>query len=77
MSFSFFFLFSFFFYLNLVRSSSKQQNLEIYFLCKVVKLQKQFCLPKIFGATLPEPPQNGVQNIDFFNGSSLGASFFL
>ena len=52
--FLFFFLFSFFFFLIFVRSSSpKPQHIEIYFLCKVVELQMQFFLPKLFGATPP------------------------
>ena len=56
--FSFFFsFFSFFFFLIFVRSSSsKPQNIEIYFLCEVVELQTQLFLPKFFGATPPRIP---------------------
>ena len=53
--------------LNLVRSFSlKPQNIEIYFLSKVIELQTQFCLPKYFEATPPaEPPKMGSQEIIF------------
>ena len=55
---SFFFLF---FFLNFVRSSSpKPQHIEIYFSCKVVKLQMQFFLPKFFGATPPGTPKKSI-----------------
>ena len=54
---SFFFLFFRFFFLIFVRSSSpKPQNMEIKFLCKVVELQMQLFLPKLFGATPPRTP---------------------
>ena len=51
-------IFLFFFFLNLVRSSLKPLNTKIQFLCKVVELQTQFCLPKFFLITPREPPQN-------------------
>ena len=62
----FFFLF---FVLNLVRSSPKPQNINILkFLCEVVELQTQFCLPKCFRA----PPQNGVPKNQVFERFKLG-----
>ena len=66
--FSFLFLFfSFFIFLIFVRSSSpKSQNIEIQFLCKVVELQTQLFLPKLFGATPPgTPPKWGPQKSIF------------
>ena len=69
--------FSFFFFLNFVRSSSKPQHIEIYFLCKVVELQTQFFLPKFFGATPPGTPQNGAPKNQFFERLKLGCQFFL
>ena len=65
------FFFSFFFFLIFVRSSSKPQNMEIYFLCKVVELQMQFFFPKFFGATPPETPQNGAPKNQFFERLKL------
>ena len=63
--------FSFFFFLNFVRSSSpKPQNIEIQFLCKVVELQMQFFLPKVFRATPPGPPKMGPQKNNFLYGLS-------
>ena len=65
------FFFPLFFFLNFVRSSCpKPQNNEIYFLCKVVELQRQFFLPKFFWATPPGTPHNGAPKINFLNGSS-------
>ena len=76
--FLFCFFFSFFFFLIFVRSSSpKPQNIEIQFLCKVVELQMQFFLPKVFRATPPEPPQNGAPKKQFFVRLKLECYFFL
>ena len=55
------FLFFLFVFLNLLRSSPKPQNIEIQFLCKVVKLQTRR-LPR-------NPPEMGLKK-QFFNGLS-------
>ena len=45
-----------------VRFSSKPQNIEIEFLCKVVKLANAILSPKIFmGNSLGNPPKMGPQ----------------
>ena len=67
---SFCLFFPLFFFLIFVRSSPKPQNIKIYFLCKVVDLQTQFFLLKLFGATPPGTPKMGPQKINFLNGSS-------
>ena len=65
-SFFFFSFFFCFFFLIFVRSSPKPQNMEIYFLCKVVELQMQFFLPKFFGATPPRTPPKWVPKKSIF-----------
>ena len=57
----FFLIFPFFFFLYYVRSfSPKPPNIKIYFFCKAVQLQTQFCLPKYFWATpLVTLPKSG------------------
>ena len=62
-------------FLNL-RSSPHPQNLEINFLCKVVELQTQFCLPKIFLVTPPGTPQNEPPKNQFFKQLKIGRYFF-
>ena len=70
--FFFFPFFSFFFFLIFVRSSSpKPQIIEIQFLCKVVELQMQFFLPKLFGATPPGALQIGAPKNQFFERLKL------
>ena len=55
--------FFFFFLIFVCYSSPKPQNMEIYFLCKVVELQMQLFLLKFFGATPPgTPPKWGPKN---------------
>ena len=76
---SFFFpFFSFFFFLNFVRSSSpKPQHIEIQFLCKVVELQTPFFLPKFLGQLHREPPQKwGPKKSIFLTAQATVLLFF-
>ena len=70
----FFFLFLF---LNLVHFSLKPQNIEMLFLCKVVELQTQFFLPKVFGATPPETPSKMGPQKSIFLTAQVRALVFL
>ena len=58
-------------------SSPKPQQIEIYFLCKVVKLQMQFRLPKVFGDTPPETPLYEARKINFVIAQARVIVFFV
>ena len=71
---SFFF---FFFFLNFVRSSPQPQNIKIQFLCKIVELQTQFCLPKFFLVTPRDPPKLGPQKSIFWTAKFRAPVFLI
>ena len=58
-------------------SPPKPQHIEIKFLCKVAKLQTQFCLRKFFGATPPKPPNMGLLKLIFLIGQARMIVFFM
>ena len=76
LSFCIFVFLPFFFFLNLVRSFSKPQNIEIKFCVMLLSCKRSFVSRNFLGPLLQKPSRNGVSKNQFLNGSRYGAFFF-